>query len=130
MQRLLRSAPEERYSRDIQPSEIIENARDPVKHSDCHQVIVRAGELIGEVLASVVSFLDIERVIVAGVMAEAGDLLVEPMRNVVHKHAINFIRPEIVALDRKARAEIGLYGGAVLGLSKADPLFLDQLGDD
>jgi predicted NBD/HSP70 family sugar kinase len=130
VQRLLRSAPEERYSRDILPSQIIENARHPVEHRDCHRVIVRAGELIGEVLASVVSFLDIERVIVAGVMAEAGDLLVEPMRNVVHKQAINFIRPEIVALDRKSRAEIGPYGGAVLGLSRAAPLFLDQLGND
>jgi predicted NBD/HSP70 family sugar kinase len=118
------------YPRDIQPSTIIENAQDPVRHTDCHRVIVEAGEHIGEVLASVVSFLDVERVVVAGVMAEAGDLLLDPMRNVVHKNAINFIRPKIEALDRKARAEIGVYGGAVLGLSKAKPLFLDQLEEE
>jgi predicted NBD/HSP70 family sugar kinase len=115
------------YPPDIQPSTVIKNAQDPVRHMDCHRVIVEAGERIGEVLASVVSFLDVERVVVAGVMAEAGDLLLDPMRNVVHKNAINFIRPKIEALDRKARAEIGVYGGAVLGLSKAKPLFLDQL---
>jgi len=90
-------------------------------------VISEAGERIGEVLASVVSFLDVERVLVAGVMAEAGDLLLGPMRNVVDKKAINFTRPKIEALDRRARAEIGLYGSGVLGLSKAKPVFFSQL---
>jgi predicted NBD/HSP70 family sugar kinase len=116
-----------KYPPDILPSKIIEHARDPVEHQDCHRAIVEAGEHIGEVLASVVSFLDVERVVVAGVMAEAGDLLLNPMRDVVDKNAINFIRPKIEALDREARAQVGLYGGAVLGLSKAEPLFLSQL---
>jgi predicted NBD/HSP70 family sugar kinase len=116
-----------KYPPTIKPSDIIDHAKNPVEHPDCHRVIVRAGELIGEVLANVVSYLDVERVLITGVMAAADDLLVEPMRNVVHKNAIDFIRPEITALDRKSRAEVGLYGGAVLGLSQAKPLFLERL---
>lgn len=128
--RRLRDISGMKYPPDIKPSDVIAHARSPVGHPDCQRVIVRAGELIGEVLANVVSYLDVERVLVTGVMAAADDLLVEPMRNVVYKNAIDFIRPEITALDRKSRAEVGLYGGAVLGLSQAKPLFLERLEED
>lgn len=125
VERLLEESSE--YPLDIQPSAVIRNAKDPVGHPKCKRVIVDAGEQIGEVLASVLSFLDLECVILGGVLAEAGDLLLNPIRQVVDKHALNFVAPRIVGLDRSARSEVGLYGGIAFALSESPPLVLDEL---
>ena len=117
------------YPADVRPSTIIKNAKDPINHPQCHRAIVDAGEQIGEVLARVLSFLDLERVIVGGVLAEADELLLSPMREIVNKYALNFIEPKIVGLDRDARSEVGLYGGIALALSESQPLIIEQLPD-
>jgi predicted NBD/HSP70 family sugar kinase len=125
VRRLRREGPD--YPPDIRPSTVVENARNPVQHPRCHRAIVEAGEQIGEVLAGVLSVLDVERVLVGGVLAEAGDALLDPMRESVEQSSISFVKPQIVGLKRQDRREIGLYGGLVLGLANSRPLFLDEL---
>lgn len=118
------------YGPEMLPSEMIKNARDPVRHPECHRAIVEAGRQIGEVLAGIVSFLDLETIVVAGVLADAGDLLLDPMREVLSRQGLNFAEPRIVGLDRGARAEAGLYGGVAFALSEAKPIFMGHFEEE
>lgn len=69
----------------------------------------RAGRIIGQVVANVVVLLWPERVIVGGGVAEAGDLLLEPIRAEVARRAC------VAPVDRipVVRAELGTPAGAI-----------------
>ena len=67
----------------------------------------QAGEYVGRVLAGAVVLLWPERIVVGGGVADAGDLLLEPLRAELRKRAS--VAPEVPV----ARAELGPYAGAV-----------------
>lgn len=71
--------------------------------------LARAGELIGLAIANVLIFLAPDRVVVGGGVAEAGELLLGPMRASVADHA------RVAPLDRItiASAELGPRAGAI-----------------
>jgi glucokinase len=66
-----------------------------------------AGEYVGRVLAGAVVLLWPERVVVGGGVADAGDLLLEPLRAELRRRAC--VAPEIPVV----RAELGPVAGAV-----------------
>lgn len=111
------------YPAALQISEVIAHAQlEASDHPRCHASIVGAGRSIGAVLAQVVGFLDVDTVLIGGVMAAAGDLLLDPIREEVRATALPFARPKIVALEREARATIGLAGLTALVLRNTQPL--------
>jgi len=69
----------------------------------------RAGEYVGRVLAGAVVLLWPERVVVGGGVADAGELLLEPLRAELRRRAC------VAPVDRIAvvRAELGPHAGAV-----------------
>jgi glucokinase len=67
----------------------------------------RAGEYVGRVLAGAVVLLWPERVVVGGGVADAGELLLEPLRVELRRRAC--VAPEIPVV----RAELGPVAGAV-----------------
>ena len=67
----------------------------------------QAGEYVGRVLAGAVVLLWPERIVVGGGVADAGDLLLEPLRAELRLRAA--VAPEVPV----ARAELGPYAGAV-----------------
>jgi glucokinase len=69
----------------------------------------RAGTLIGLAIANVLIFLCPDRVVVGGGVAQAGDLLFEPLRRSVAAHA------RVAPLDRIAIAppQLGAHAGAI-----------------
>lgn len=71
--------------------------------------LARAGELIGLAIANVLIFLAPDRVVVGGGVAEAGELLLGPMRASIADHA------RVAPLDRItiASAELGPRAGAI-----------------
>jgi glucokinase len=69
----------------------------------------RAGEYVGRVLAGAVVLLWPERVVVGGGVADAGDLLLEPLRAELRRRACVAPVDEIAVV----RAELGAYAGAV-----------------
>ncbi len=73
------------------------------------RALERAGTLIGLAIANVLIFLCPERVVVGGGVAQAGDLLLEPLRRSVTAHA------RVAPLDRIAIAvaELGPHAGAM-----------------
>jgi glucokinase len=73
------------------------------------RALARAGELIGLAIANVVIFVAPDRVVVGGGVAQAGDLLLGPLRASVAGHA------RVAPLDRIAivTAELGPRAGAI-----------------
>jgi glucokinase len=78
-------------------------AGDPVARA----AFAAAGEYVGRVLAGAVVLLWPERVVVGGGVADAGDLLLEPLRAELRRRAC--VAPEIPIV----RAELGPVAGAV-----------------
>ena len=72
--------------------------------------LARAGRLIGTAVANLTIFLAPERVVIGGGVAEAGDLLLGPLRETVHRRAGN-----VAPLDRiqLVRATLGSHAGAI-----------------
>ena len=73
------------------------------------QALARAGELIGLAIANVLIFLAPDRVVVGGGVAEAGELLLDPLRASVAERA------RVAPLDQIAiaSAELGPRAGAI-----------------
>jgi glucokinase len=76
---------------------------DPV----AREAFERAGEYVGRVLAGAVVLLWPERVVVGGGVADAGELLLEPLRAELRRRAC--VAPEISVVP----AELGPHAGAV-----------------
>jgi glucokinase len=72
-----------------------------------HAAFAQAGEYVGRVLAGAVVLLWPERVVVGGGVADAGELLMEPLRAELRRRAC--VAPEIPVV----RAELGAHAGAV-----------------
>jgi glucokinase len=73
------------------------------------EALDRAGTLIGLAIANVLIFLCPDRVVVGGGVAQAGELLLEPLRRSIAAHA------RVAPLDRIAiaPAELGAHAGAI-----------------
>jgi len=74
------------------------------------EALARAARLIGTAVANLTIFLAPERVVIGGGVAEAGDLLLGPLRETVHRRAGN-----VAPLDRieLVRATLGSHAGAI-----------------
>jgi glucokinase len=88
-------------------SEALSRARDGGETA--RNAIARAGELIGLAIANVLIFVCPDRVVVGGGVAEAGALLLDPIRETISKRA------RVAPLDRidVVAAELGPVAGAV-----------------
>jgi len=74
------------------------------------QVMTQAGESLGIAIASLAMVLDIELYVIGGSVVKAGDLLLEPARNIVPAYAFNSIAAHV----RIAPAQLG-DDGPILG---------------
>jgi predicted NBD/HSP70 family sugar kinase len=72
----------------------------------CRRVVADAGRAIGSAVANLCNLLNPERVVVGGDLAGAGDLLLDPMREVVGRFAVPAAVPQIVAGVLGERAEV------------------------
>ncbi len=57
----------------------------------CKRVIADAGQVVGLVAAALCNQFNPERLIIGGELALAGELLLEPMRETIHRHAIPLV---------------------------------------
>jgi glucokinase len=74
------------------------------------EALADAGRLIGTVVANLTIFVAPQRVVVGGGVAEAGDLLLEPLRETVVQRAANVAPLEKIGI---VRASLGSYAGAI-----------------
>jgi glucokinase len=78
--------------------------------ADAAQVMREAGEALGLAIASMAMILDIELYIIGGSVAKAGDVLLEPARQVVPKYTLVSVGPRV----RIVEAQLG-ENGPILG---------------
>jgi len=86
----------------------------------CARVIADAGRHIGVAAASVCNLLNPQRIVIGGGLAAAGDLLLDPLRDVVDRFAIPSAaeRVSVVVGELKERAEV--LGALALAAEMAD----------
>jgi glucokinase len=77
------------------------------------EAFARAGEYVGRVLAGAVVLLWPERVVVGGGVADAGDLLLEPLRTELRRRAC--VAPEIPVVPAELGSVAGAVGAALWG---------------
>jgi glucokinase len=70
----------------------------------------RAGELVGTAVANLTIFLAPQKVVIGGGVAEAGELVLEPLRRTVFARAGNVAPLEQIEI---VRAELGAFAGAI-----------------
>lgn len=91
----------------------------------CRQVVADAGAAIGSAVASLAIAVNPQRITVGGDLAETGEVLLAPMRDVIRRRVLlNPIAPlDLVPAELGQRAEV--MGALALALDAAD-LPLDQ----
>lgn len=103
---------------DLTLSQVIELARSG--DTGCRRVIADAGRHLGVAVANLCNLLNPERIVVGGDLAQAGDLLLDPLREVVSRFAI----PSAAAVLRVCSGVLGeraeVLGALALALSESD----------
>jgi predicted NBD/HSP70 family sugar kinase len=88
----------------------------------CARVIGDAGRLTGQALANVCNLLNPELIIVGGELADAGDILLDPIREAVSAHALSLVSSSLRVVPAKLGSRAGAMGGVALVLREADRL--------
>lgn len=96
----------------LTPEDISEGARrsDPV----CVELVNRSATLIGETLATLVSFFNPGTVYLGGIIPSAGDLFLVGVRRAVYQHALPLATRDLQILHTDMEMERGITGGANL----------------
>ena len=96
----------------------------------CRRVVADAGRLLGVQIANLCNLLNPRRVIVAGRLATAGEILLEPLRESFARRAL----PHAVETVEVVPAELGdravALGAAALVLHESGALLVDEAGVD
>ena len=85
-------------------------------HGDptCVELLTRAGQLVGHMLASVVNFFNPSLIVIGGGVAGAGDLLLATIRETVYRRSLPLATRELV-VKRSALGDLaGVVGAAAI----------------
>jgi predicted NBD/HSP70 family sugar kinase len=82
-------------------------------HRVARRLISDAGATTGRVLASVCNLLDPDLIVIGGDLPDAGDLLLDPLRASLTKHAVGIIGSHVKVVP----AALGHRGGALGGIA-------------
>jgi predicted NBD/HSP70 family sugar kinase len=113
------------------PAVTLQSAIAAARHGDraCARVIADAGRLTGRALANVCNLLNPELVIVGGDLAEAGDILLDPIREAVSAQALSLVSSSLRIVPAKLGSRAGAMGGVALVLRDADRFGAAHLSD-
>jgi glucokinase len=81
--------------------------------------VARVGRILGRATVTLVNILDPELVLLSGGASAAGELLLEPMRHAVRRHALAPARDRVRIEAGQLGVRAGLVGAAALGLEAA-----------
>jgi predicted NBD/HSP70 family sugar kinase len=89
----------------------------------CTRAIADSGRFIGRAVATLCNYLSLERIVVGGDIARAGELLLTPLREAVRRYALPAAaeRVQIVAGELQGRAE--MLGALVLVVGRSEEAF-------
>ena len=97
---------------EITPYIVAEAAKlgDPV----AKRIFTKVGEYIGFGLASVVNLLNPEKIIIGGGVADAGDILIEPIKDTIKKRAMVVAGSAVEIVPAKLANTAGVIGASLL----------------
>ncbi len=78
------------------------------------QIFKQIGKIIGIGLTSVINLLNPEKIIIGGGVADAGDILLEPIRNVINDRAMPIQRDSVSIVPAKLANTAGVIGASLL----------------
>ena len=97
-----------------------EKVGDAAKEGDAlaKEVIARAGHYLGVGLVNIVNIFNPEMIVIGGGMAEIGEMLLGPARELVNKRAFGISARAVEIVTAKLGNEAGVYGAAVYARDK------------
>jgi predicted NBD/HSP70 family sugar kinase len=88
-------------------------------HRGTARVVAEAGEAVGQALAQAVMILNPALVVVGGELAEAGEVLFDPMRRAIEQNALSAHVEELTIVPGQLGDAAGVLGAAALVLADA-----------
>jgi predicted NBD/HSP70 family sugar kinase len=106
---------------ELTPERMIELAQegDPA----CRRVLGDSARIVGQVVAALCNQLNPERVVIGGTVSPAGELVLEPMRDVVHRYAIPAAADDAKVVQGALGERAELLGALILVVGQSDRAF-------
>ena len=98
--------------------EMIELARDG--DAGCKRAIADAGQVVGGVVAGLVNLFSPEMVVIGGDLGEAGDLLLDPLREAVRRDALPAAAADLKVVAGELGERANLLGALALVLMQSE----------
>lgn len=93
---------------------------DALGHEDvlCIDLVEEVGRQLGRHIAGLINIFNPEEVVIGGVLSQAGDYILQPVRTAIRKHSLNMVnRDTLVSLSRlKERG--GMIGACMLARAR------------
>ena len=86
------------------------------------RVLARVGEVAGTAMAGVCSVLNPRRVVVGGALAQAGEVLIGPLRNTLRANSLPLVGTNTEVVAGALGTEAGALGGVALVLRESERL--------
>lgn len=106
---------------DLTPERMIELAQDG--DPACRRVIGDAARIVGIVVAALCNQLNPGRIVVGGTVSPAGELVLEPMRQVVRRYAIPAAADDAQVVQGALGERAELLGALILVVGQSDRAF-------
>jgi predicted NBD/HSP70 family sugar kinase len=117
---------DEHYDEALTIHQVIDNVRESkTKHPKCLQALVDAGTWIGFALADQMTMLDLDAIVIGGLLSRAGDALMNPITDAIAVHSVGLSEAKIVPLDADRITEVELEGAVALALSATELPYAD-----
>jgi predicted NBD/HSP70 family sugar kinase len=86
----------------------------------CIRAIADGGRFIGGTVAALCNYLSLDRIVVGGALATAGDLLLEPLRAAVRRFALPAVAERVQIVEGELHGHAELLGACVLVVGRSE----------
>jgi predicted NBD/HSP70 family sugar kinase len=115
---LLKLVQENRERQELSVRDMIELARDG--DAGCRRAIADAGQVVGRIVAGLVNLFSPEMVVIGGDLGEAGDLLLDPLREAVRRNALPAAAEDLKVVAGELGERANLLGALALVLMQSE----------
>jgi predicted NBD/HSP70 family sugar kinase len=95
----------------------------------CRRVLADAGRAVGGALASLVSLLGPDTIVIGGDVGEAGDLLLEPLREAVQRYAMPSATEDLTIVAGALGDRANLLGALALVITQSDHAVAQRIAE-
>ncbi len=93
----------------------------------CRRVLAEVGRQLGVSVAKLCNLVNPERVVLGGLLARAGDLVLEPMRESVRRYGVDSAMDAVEIVPSVLGERVGVLGALALVLREESLVFGDRL---